>query len=122
MSQLDPDRPSSKADQHPAKTKISFARLTQEVRVFLDPAVYPRRVQVLIPEGSQKVLIDEDRPVGTNPDGSSKPGAVGRNRVYKLPEFPPGQQIEFMLAPGQWLVGAVDDGTARLTVIVEPVQ
>ena len=106
--------------QHPLKTRIERVPLTQEVRRFLEPADHWRRVQLVLP--SETVFfIDEDLDVAssgldTRPDSGKGPGA---NRTYKMPPLDGDQQIEFRLAPGQWLVGAVQQGTAQLTMIVE---
>jgi len=105
--------------QHPEKTCIFRATLSQEIAEFLPPAPFKRRVQCIIPPGSV-VYIDEDRPTHINGDGTAPPGMAGRNRDYKLPPFEAGQTVEFDLYPGQWLVGSAREGLVHLAVIVEP--
>lgn len=105
--------------QHPAKTCISRVTIAQEIIMILPSAPYARIVQIFIPEAAS-VFIDEDRPTEPNEDDSSPPGRVGRNRTYMMPLFDSDQNVEFDLAPDQWLVGMVADGMAHLTLIVTP--
>jgi len=110
--------------QDSIRTCISRVTFTQEIRIVLPPAAFWRRVQVLVPS-DMTVQCDEDRDSKPSVEGYATKGLAGHNRVYKLPEFPPAAQIEFRLAPGQWLVGAVgahETGIAHVTFIVEPTQ
>jgi hypothetical protein len=87
--------------------------LVQEARVFLEPdADAPagswRRVQILVPQ-SPEVFIGIDR----------KPTALGLDRNYKVPLFPPGAQITLALLPGQFLMGMSGSGFALVSIVVE---
>jgi len=100
-----------------APTKTYRATLTQEARVIV-PALpsgsvhwhpsHHRKVQLLIPE-SPAVFFGLD----VHPD------ALGPNRFYKLPEWPPGAPIEFKLLAGQWIVGVSEVGLAAVSVLIE---
>lgn len=98
-----------------APTRTFRATLTQEARVIV-PAVAGvhaqpgchRLVQLLIPE-APAVFFGLD----------VTPEALGPNRFYKLPEWPPGAPIEFKLLAGQWIVGVSEVGLAAVSVIIE---
>lgn len=123
------------ADEY--RTQIFRATLAQEARVFLGPKLYWRKVQLIIPE-APKVFIANDvdpnvlqagvgvlkraDPARQSPDGltlSQAGQAIGWDRSYKMPEFTSGPQVEFNLAPKQFLTGMSADGLAVLSVIVE---
>ena len=93
-------------------TRAMRATLTQEITIFLPPEPAApgcyRVVQVMVPE-SPKVSIDFDQ----------NPEALGVNREYKIPTWPPNAQIRFDLLPGQWLVGASNVGYAEVSLIIE---
>lgn len=115
-----PERdPHAPLRQDPRKTRISRVLLTQEIAMFLPPAPYGRKVQIMIPQGTI-IYIDEDRPVELNDDGTAPDGFVARNRNYWLPPFESGQVIEFSLCEGQWLVGCTEIGTVAVCMTVEP--
>jgi hypothetical protein len=87
--------------------------LSQEIRTFLEPELDAppgswRRVQLLIPQ-SPEVYLGIDQ----------KPEALGLNRNYKLPLYPPGAQITVALLPHQFLSGCAGIATAKLSMIVE---
>ena len=67
-----------------------------------------RKVQLIVPP-SPRVLVMPD----------IWPEKLGPDRVYKMPPMPTGMLIEFALMPQQWLVAAVVEGEAAITVIVE---
>lgn len=102
------------------KTRIVRAMLDQEARVFVGPASFWRRVQIVLP-ATPRFFIQQDVEIAseglvTAPDTGKGWGA---NRVYKAPPMDGDQQITFHLAPGQWLVGATETGAVPVTVILE---
>lgn len=91
------------------RTKIVPVTLDQQLRVFLEPESYWRRVQIILPDSPVFYVTTEGRPE-----------TFGLNRPYKAAPLSSGAQIEFPLAPGQHLAGQVQDGMGVLTLIEAP--
>lgn len=94
-------------------TEIKREAIVQEARVIVPPEPSApvgsfRQVQVLVPP-SPKLFVGVDVTAEE----------IGPNRTYKLPEMPPGQMIRFRLLPGQFLLAAVAENFAPITVIIE---
>lgn len=89
-------------------TRIERETFDQQLRVFVHPAAYWRRIQLILPD-SPRFLIAVDK----------TPKDLGYNRAYKAAPLSSGALIEFRLAPGQFLSGQVDNGAGHLTLIEE---
>lgn len=102
------------------KTKIERAMLSQEVRMFVAPAAFWRRVQIVLPPEPRFFIgVDVDVTSEGADTKADPPGGWGADRVYKGPPMNGDQQIELRLAPGQWLVGATESGAHPIAVILE---
>lgn len=88
--------------------------LTQEARPVLGPeegapARATRKVSVYVPESPQCFIwLDDPSPL-----------ALGPNRTYDMPVFPPNAERTFELLPGQVIYGATREGLAHGAIVVE---
>lgn len=104
-------------------TRLLRVSVSKEIDTILPPEDALRRVSILAPTGETVLLgidvdvisrnINEIRPEAPQRDG------IGPNEHWRLAPLPTGSWARFCLAPGQWLVAAVEAGISTFPMIVE---
>lgn len=89
-------------------TELKPVTLTQIARVVVPAHARPRKITVLTPAAPDVFAL-----LDTTPED------IGGDNIYEMAQLPGDAVIPFTLQPGQTLLAAAKQSTAKITLIIE---